>query len=89
MASSESLPLVRKIAVKQEDGSLGEDSTIGATFTDIIDSGRINATGYSLDQFFDSYMKFMNENAFVYAGPNEPQNHHIILWIDTSKNNQE
>lgn len=89
MASSTSLALVRKVAVKQEDGSLGQDNTIGAIFTDVVDSGRSNATGYSLDQFLDSYLKFMNETSFVYSGPNEPQNHHISLWIDTSKSNQD
>ena len=38
MASKETMPLVRKVAVKQQDGSLGNDNTIGATFADVIDA---------------------------------------------------
>lgn len=83
MASKETLPLVRKIAVKQDDGTLGADSTIGAIFTDVVDAERVGATGYSLDQFIDSYLKFMDETTFVYSGNETPTNTHIGLWIDT------
>lgn len=89
MASSTSLPFVRKVAVKQSDGSLGTDSTIGAAFTDVIDADRGGATGYSLDQFFDSYIRYMNNADFVYMGDVEPQNEHIKIWIDTSSSNQD
>lgn len=83
MASKETLPLVRKIAVKQDDGTLGADNTIGAIFTDVVDAERVGATGYSLDQFIDSYLKFMDETTFVYSGNETPTNTHIGLWIDT------
>lgn len=89
MASKETMPLVRKVAVKQQDGSLGSDNTIGATFSDVIDADRSGATGYSLDQFFDSYMKFMNEFDFTYVGDIEPTNRHIKIWVDTGHTNQE
>lgn len=89
MASKETLPLVRKIAVKQQDGTLSADSTIGATFSDIVDTDRTGATGYSLDQFFDSYISFMNEYPFTYVGNEEPDNHHAFLWIDTGHTNQD
>lgn len=84
MASNETLPLVRKVAVKQEDGTLGSDKTIGAVFTDIVDAERVGATGYSLDQFIDSYVNFMNETPFMYVGNEQPTNTHIALWIDTN-----
>lgn len=89
MASKESLPLVRRVAVKQQDGGLGADNVIGATFVDVVDAERSGATGYSLDQFFDSYMKYMQEADFVYSGNIKPTNPHIKLWIDTGTTNQE
>lgn len=89
MASSATMPFVRKIAIKQQNGILSADHTIGATFADVIDTDRVGATGYTLDQFFDSYMKFMDEACFVYSGDIEPANHHIGIWLDTSKTNQD
>lgn len=83
MAANSTMPLVRKIAEKQEDGSLGQDNTIGATFADVVDAERVGATGYSLDQLMDSYMAFMAANPFTYVGNEEPDNTHIALWIDT------
>lgn len=77
------MPLVRKIAEKQQDGTLGADSTIGAVFTDVVDAERVGATGYSLDQFIDSYLAFMQGYPFTYVGNEEPDNHHVYLWLDT------
>lgn len=84
MASNNTLPLVRKVAVKQDDGTLSADNTIGAIFTDIVDAERIGATGYSLDQFIDSYISFLKETPFIYVGNEQPTNNHIALWIDTN-----
>lgn len=84
MARSETMPLVRKVAVKQENGTLSNDSTFGALFTDVVDSDRSGATGYSLDQFIDSYIDFMTNTSFVYSGNEEPDNTHVALWVDTS-----
>lgn len=89
MATNTTMPFVRKVAVKQQDGGLGSDNTIGATFSDVVDADRSGATGYSLDQFFDSYMRFMKEANFVYAGDVKPQNSHIKIWLDTSVTNQD
>lgn len=89
MATNTTMPFVRKVAVKQQDGGLGSDNTIGATFSDVVDADRSGATGYSLDQFFDSYMRFMKEANFVYAGDIKPQNNHIKIWLDTSVTNQD
>lgn len=83
MASNTTMPLVRKVAEKQQNGTLGADSTIGATFADVVDAERVGATGYSLDQLMDSYMAFMAANPFTYVGNEEPDNTHIALWIDT------
>lgn len=83
MAQSSTMPLVRKIAEKQQDGTLGQDSTIGAVFTDVVDAERVGATGYSLDQFIDSYLAFMQTYPFTYVGNEEPDNHHVYLWVDT------
>jgi len=83
VAQSSTMPLVRKIAEKQQDGTLGADSTIGAVFTDVVDAERVGATGYSLDQFIDSYLAFMQAYPFTYVGNEEPDNHHVYLWLDT------
>lgn len=77
------MPLIRKVAEKQTDGTLGDDNTIGAVFTDVVDAERTGATGYSLDQFIDSYLAFMTANQFTYVGNEKPTNHHIALWVDT------
>ena len=83
MAKNSTMPLIRKVAEKQTDGTLGNDNTIGATFEDVVDAERIGATGYSLDQFIDSYLAFMAANPFTYVGNEEPDNTHIALWVDT------
>ena len=85
MAQSSTMSLVRKIAYKQQDGTHGEDKTIGAVFTDVVDGERVGATGYSLDQFIDSFLAFMAANPFTYVGNEEPLNHHIDLWVDTGQ----
>lgn len=83
--------LVRSVAIKQQDGSLGGEAELGSTFNGIVDviGSRIGATGYSLAQFFDSYQAFMTANPFTYVGPIKPTNTHIALWIDTSVTNQD
>lgn len=83
MAISSSLNLVREVTQKQNDGTFGEHYRIGATFNDIVDGERSGASGYSLADFFDNYMSFMNNSFFVYRGTNEPTNTHIGIWIDT------
>lgn len=84
MAQSSTMSLVRRIAEKQPDGTLGTDQSIGAIFTDVVDAERVGATGYSLDQFIDSYLNFMQANQFTYVGNEQPTNTHIALWVDTS-----
>lgn len=80
--------LVKTVAVKSEDGTLGSDFKIGAGFNEIVDD-RAGKGNYSLAQFFDNYMDFMKNSFFVYYGTDEPANTHIPLWIDTSKSNQD
>lgn len=80
--------LVQTVAIKGEDGLLGNDFRIGAGFEDIIDS-RIGRGNYSLAQFFDNYTSFMKNSFFVDYGIIPPSNTHIPIWIDTSSTNQD
>lgn len=83
------MELVRRIATKQADGTLSDDSVIGAIFSEVVDTGRTNATGYTLDQLMDSYMDFMKTYPFTYVGANKPTNSHAYIWVDTSVTNQD
>ena len=73
--------LVKQVREKQEDGSMGSPYDIGSSFGNIVD----DATGYSLAQFFENYMSFMQNTTFVYSGKTTPKNSHIGIWIDTNK----
>lgn len=76
--------LVKTVAVKNEEGTLGNDYKFGTTFEEVID-GRASKGGYSLAQFFDNYMDFMNNSFFVYRGENEVTNTKMGVWIDTGE----
>lgn len=78
--------LVRQVTVKGEDGQLGNPYSIGATFEEIVDT-RAGKGNYSLAQFFDNYIDFMNSTNFVAYGDTKPANTHARLWIDTSSSN--
>lgn len=80
--------LVKQISVKQDDNTLGTFYDFGASFADIVDT-RIGMGNFSLEQFFDNYMSFMKENAFVFVGIDQPTNKHISLWIDTGHTNHD
>lgn len=80
--------LVTQVAQKQDDGTLALHSTFGADFSNVVDN-RAGKNNYTLDQFFDNYMNFMNNATFVYSGPDQPSNPHIGLWFDTSVSNQD
>lgn len=76
--------ILTQTAVKQDNGSLGPYTNIGATFDDVIDTdARGNKQGVTLKQFYQHYQKFLNNTDFVYTGSAEPVNEHISLWIDT------
>lgn len=79
--------LVTKVLRKNETGELQTPVTIGVDFDNVIDT-RSNKGGYSLAQFFDAYVDYMNGTDFIYYGANQPQNTHTALWIDTSVTNQ-
>lgn len=85
MANNRSL--VRQVAVKQDNGKLGDKQAIGALFTDVVDDVRDGATQYSLAQFLDNYMDFMESYPFTYMGDTEPTNPNVKIWIDTSSSN--
>lgn len=80
--------LVKEVAVKQDDGTLGSYQKLGGTFREIIDD-RNNKGNFTLEQFFDNYLDFMQNTTFVYTGIDKPANTHVGIWIDTSKTNQE
>lgn len=79
--------LVQQVAVKQDNGTMSSMTNIGATFDNVIDS-RIGKGNYSLTQFFDAFMEYMQSADFVYYGATEPLNHHHRIWIDTGHSNQ-
>ena len=78
--------LVRQVTVKGEDGQLGNPYSIGATFEEIVDT-RAGKGNYSLAQFFDNYVDFMNSTSFIAYGDTKPTNTHVRFWIDTSSSN--
>lgn len=89
MASSQSMSFVRRVGTKGSDGAVGNYKEIGVPFTNVIDVDRGSAsTGYSLDQLLDSYLDFIKNSNFVYAGTSEPKNHNVKIWLDTSVTNQ-
>lgn len=80
--------LVKEVAIKQNDGTLGSYYKIGGSFSEIVDT-RTGKGNYSLAQFFDNYLNFMKNTTFVYAGVDKPANTHIGLWLDTGHSNQD
>lgn len=78
--------LFYEVARKVDDATgLGTRHKIGADFANVIDS----RNGYTLAQFFDSYLSFLKESNFVYTGSTQPVNSHVSLWIDTGHTNQD
>ena len=88
MAQESTQTIIRKGAVKSPTGSLTRRRNIGASFSDILDVDRDSATNISLDMFFDNVMAFFNEAPFIYYGRTEPTNSHVMIWVDTSTDNQ-
>lgn len=80
--------LVKTVATKQEDGTLGNDYKFGVSFNEVVDD-RPGKTSYSLAQFFDNYISYMKSTYFVYRGTDTPKNQKIGLWIDTGHSNQD
>lgn len=79
--------LVKTVAIKSDEGTLGSDYKLSSSFQDIIDN-RQGKGNYTLAQFFDNYISFMRNGNFIYMGNTQPTNTHIAIWIDTSTNNQ-
>ena len=76
------------IAIKQRNGQAGEPIPIGITFDKVYLTDEEGQT-INLEQMYNNYMRFMKNADFVHAGPNEPQNKHIKIWIDTYSTNQD
>lgn len=62
-----------------------DTNSIGVTYGNVIDARGGTDNGYSLDQFYDSYIKFIKSSYFLTSGKTQPQNAYVSLWIDTSK----
>lgn len=79
-----------KAAVKQNDGTLGSYTPIGASFEDVYDTRGDNSNGfYSLAQFFDNYLAFVKDVKLVHAGDTQPTNPNYCFWIDTGHTNHD
>lgn len=80
---------VRRVAVRQRNGTLGDDYQLGLDFANVIDSDREKATGYTLKEFFDNYIDFQSNSYNNVFAENKPVNKHVGIWFDTGHNNQE
>lgn len=79
---------IKKVGQKAKDGSLTMPySEFGVGFDNVVDT-RSGKGNYSLAQFFDNYINYMNNATFVYTGKTQPTNTHVGIWIDTSSSNQ-
>lgn len=76
------------IAIKEKSGSISDDIPIGVPFDRVYLTDADGAT-INLQQFYNNYIKYMNETAFVHSGNVEPNNHHIKIWIDQDSSNQD
>lgn len=73
---------VQSVSVKQDTGELGQSYPIGVNFSNVIDT----ISKHTLKQFFDHYMRFMENADFIYYSKGEkPENHRIRIWVDTSE----
>ena len=82
--AKETKTFVEKLSIKQSTGELDEGTPIGVPFDRVFDS-RENKEGYTLQQFFDNYYAYITGADFIYYGEQEPSNHKIRLWIDTTE----
>lgn len=85
--------IVKEVSVKQSDDTFFGPTKIGASFQDVIDTDGVSIDGevnkrFTLKQFYDNYLSFMDEADFVYYGVDDPTpNERIKIWIDTNHNN--
>lgn len=88
MANTKTVTSVQRVAVKQEDGTLGEEQRIGVTSDYVVDTN----SSYTLDQIIKHYLSFIKKVPFIYDSDDgiEPTNtQHISIWIDRSETNQD
>ena len=71
--------ILSKVRQKNDQGSFDASVDIGLTYKQVID----DTTGYSLKQFYNNYLQFMNSSYFMYTGAEQPVNSKTLLWIDT------
>lgn len=89
--------VVSSAVSRQQSGDWGEVSSLYATFENVIDldrqhggldenrdssTGEVQGTGYTLAQFFDSYMDYISSVYTVAKGGTEPTNGtYTPLWL--------
>lgn len=83
MAETDQKQLVVSVREKTDTGTLSEAVPFGVSFDNVVDT-RKGQEHYTLAQFFDSYMKYMENTPFIYYGLTAPTNSHIKIWIDTN-----
>ena len=81
--AAESKTFVDSLSIKQADGTIGEERYIGVPFDRVFDSRR-DGQGATLQQLYDNYSDFIKTSDFIYYGMDEPDNHRIRIWVDTS-----
>ena len=77
--------VITTVTEKISDEALGEDYGFTNSFENVVDS----ETGYSLSDFLDNYLQYMQDNNFTIVSAEEPTNTHAKIWIDTSSSNIE
>lgn len=94
MADTHTLSTVQRVAVKQVDGTLGEESHIGTTSDYVVHKRIVGGQEkyYSTDKIIDNYLDFIETVPFIYQGTDlsAPTNtERIAIWIDRSSTNQD
>lgn len=71
--------ILSKVRQKNDQGMFDASVDIGLTYEQVVDA----TTGYSLKQFYNNYLQFMNSSYFMHIGSEQPVNSKTLLWIDT------
>lgn len=96
MADTKTVSSVQRVAIKQVDGTLGEESHLGSTSDYVIHKRIVGSDEqyYTIDKILNNYLDFIETVPFIYVNsstePSAPLNtDHIAIWIDRSVTNQD
>ena len=90
MANTKILTSVQRVAVKEVDGDLGQETHLGTTSDYVVHKRK--DTYYSADKIMNNYLDFIETVPFIYQGTDlsAPTNtERIAIWIDRSSTNQD